>query len=336
MEPKVPARSGFRMKATIVIPTIRENCIKEFLKAWKGEFKGHRVIVIEDNPKKTFKVRGCEHYAWEDIESELGKNSWVIPRRTSGIRCFGFLKALEKKTDMVVTLDDDCFPADSFLKGHYYNLSELLLTDRWFSTDRNGGHLRGIPYLNKKSSVRAIISVGTWTNIPDKDAVHQLMGDTKFSTFNGIIPLGYYFPFCSMNFAFLPEYATLVYQSLNGQSPTGKKYPYNRTDDIWGGIISKKVCDHLNLRVFCGHPQVEHRRASNPFANLRNEAPGFELNEVFWQYIDRVRLKSSTPHDCYMEISEYLIKNPLPENQWFWGELGKALKLWVSEVEKRI
>src|SRR3989344_4987289 len=101
------------MKATIVIPTTREDNFLLWLEKWKSEFAGHHVIAVEDNPQKTFAVPVAEnisHYSWEDIDKELGERSWIIPRRTDCVRSFGFYKAWQMKPDMVVTLDDDCYP----------------------------------------------------------------------------------------------------------------------------------------------------------------------------------------------------------------------------------
>ena len=45
------------MKAIIVVPTIREAQIQRFLVEWEEEFAPHTVVVIEDNPEKTFRLR---------------------------------------------------------------------------------------------------------------------------------------------------------------------------------------------------------------------------------------------------------------------------------------
>ena len=45
------------MKAAIVVPTIREECIIKFLDVWNDEFNGHTVIVVEDNPEPSLIYR---------------------------------------------------------------------------------------------------------------------------------------------------------------------------------------------------------------------------------------------------------------------------------------
>ena len=63
------------MKAIVVVPTIREQCIQDFLQAWQDEFSVHRIIVVEDNPTKTFKLNqsNVTHYALQSCNCE----AWV-------------------------------------------------------------------------------------------------------------------------------------------------------------------------------------------------------------------------------------------------------------------
>jgi hypothetical protein len=94
----------------IVVPTIRETCIKRWLTEWQGHLNTAQIYVVEDNPESTFDIKDCVHYSWKDIEKELGSESWIIPRRTSAIKAYGFLKAYQDGADIIWTLDDDCYP----------------------------------------------------------------------------------------------------------------------------------------------------------------------------------------------------------------------------------
>ena len=105
------------MTVAVVVPTIREDCALRWLDEWKDDLAGARVILVEDNPEPTFAITGAEHYSWRDF-AELGADEWIIPRRTSACRSFGFLKALEGGADIIWTLDDDCYPEDA-RRGRY-------------------------------------------------------------------------------------------------------------------------------------------------------------------------------------------------------------------------
>lgn len=58
-----------RFMNILVVPTIREYCIQEFLDAWKFE-SFHEIIIVEDNPEKTFKISDhYHHYSWKEISA---------------------------------------------------------------------------------------------------------------------------------------------------------------------------------------------------------------------------------------------------------------------------
>src|SRR5487761_973556 len=124
---------------TVVIPTIREDSIRAFLKRWRTEFAECRVIVIEDNPHRSFTLpKWVEHYAWDDIDSQLGSKAWIIPRRSDCVRSFGFYKAFGGPYDHVLTLDDDCYPEPTheraFLERLTRSIQRSWPEDRWWNT----------------------------------------------------------------------------------------------------------------------------------------------------------------------------------------------------------
>jgi len=72
------------VNCTIVVPTVRESSISAFLASWKEAFAKAHLIVIEDNPQRTFRLSGypnVTHYAWEDIDHDLGE--YVCSRCTA-------------------------------------------------------------------------------------------------------------------------------------------------------------------------------------------------------------------------------------------------------------
>lgn len=315
------------MKAVIVVPTIRETLFAEFMSAWGDEFRNHHIIVVEDNPAKTFKIEGdnVTHYSHHEIDINLISDSWIIPRRTPCVRSYGIYKAWQMKPDMIVTMDDDCFPDMSggpFMATHYSMLDNPSKVKAWCPTIK-GVKARGYPYYNTLRSVYCSISHGLWSGTADMDAATQLTSEIQEAeSFNTVVPRRQYFTMCSMNLAFKPEMAPLMYFLL-----MGKGY-YDRFGDIWCGVFAKKICDHLGLYVHSGWPLVRHQRASNVWVNLRKEAPGLEVNENVWEWIDQLELQSSTVKECYKEVAELVCKWVDPSD--YWQKLGKAMKIWVE------
>jgi hypothetical protein len=317
------------MKATVVVPTIREDCLREFLLAWGSEFVEAHIIVVEDNPVRSFEVGGqahITHYAWEDIDRDLGEDSWIIPRRTDCIRSYGYLKAFHDQPDMIVTLDDDCYPIDGaeegFLARHWQRLNGEGCTQAWRES-ANGIATRGVPYFSTNRQWPVALNHGMWRGVPDYDAPTQLVRSrlpTEFRFENQTIPVGMYFPMCGMNIAFRPEVVPALYFLL-----MGKGYEYDRFGDIWAGIMVKKICDHLGYAIQSGEPAVSHERASNVWANLRKEAAALEANESFWRTVDRVTLMKTTFAACYKELA-----NGIELEGEYWGKLREAMMTWAD------
>ena len=320
-------------KIFIVIPTIRN---LDFLNKWGEQFKDVTLIVCEDRPQKTLELpkigKKIYHYSWQEIDQELGENGWIIPRKVSGIRNFGFLKAHQMGADIIITIDDDCYPVKNhdLIKLHSQNLA-LKTPRKWTNTYPDARHLytRGMPYLNRQQAP-TMLSHGLWTNVLDFDGPTHLQNlnfKAEFSEhFLQIIPQGAYYPMCSMNLAFRREIVPLMYFPLMGEDKNGNKWGYDRFDDIWAGIFSKKIMDHLGYSVINGAPFVEHRKGSDPFKNLQKEALGIETNEKLWELVDKVKLIKKTPAKCYEELAQ---KIDFPKGEYF-ENLKKTMIIWAN------
>lgn len=315
------------LKCTVVVPTIREHSIREFLAAWETPFDSVHLIIIEDNPTCTFDLTDfpqVTHYAWDHIDRDLGANSWIIPRRTDCIRSYGFWKAYQDHPDMVITLDDDCVPLNDgldFISTHWEALQNGGREEAWQVTGE-GVVTRGVPYFKRQRVWPCVLNHGLWNQVPDFDAPTQLTQSRfpqTFTAVNQTIPVGRYFPMCGMNLAFRPELIPALYFLLMGQG-----YQYDRFGDIWCGIFLKKICDHLGYAITSGDPLVIHKRASNVWANLRKEASGLEVNEDVWQAVDGASLTGVSFLECYQQIAQGLsLGGP------YWVALREAMLIWT-------
>jgi reversibly glycosylated polypeptide/UDP-arabinopyranose mutase len=305
----------------LVVPTIRLASIKNFLDLWNPIKDWDVTIVVEDNPEKTFDIDVDYHFSWKDIDNDLLEDSWIISRRDSSIRSYGFYKAHQMGADYIFTLDDDCLPLKNqkFCQEHVDNLEK---TSKWCESVL-GFRTRGIPYKNLGLLENVVFSMGLWEGVPDFDAVHMLadcIGPLRL-TETRVMPRGQYFPFCGMNFAFKREVTPMCLFALMGQGS-----PFGRFDDIWFGVICKKICDHLNYFITCGKPYIYHSKASDAFNNLIKEAPGIKFNENFWQIIDDIVLTGTTSVDCMKEIGDALEK----QDEEYLKKFGKAIQIWSN------
>ena len=328
------------MNLAVVVPSIREDCISRWLREWDGDLQGTRIILVEDNPEATFAVTGIEHYSWQDIDAELGRDSWIIPRRTDGIRSYGFLKALQGGADVIWTLDDDCYP-ETELRGTYRRHMQAFLDspaapdDSWFNTIQGTGlYPRGYPYGIRGKTRPVMLHHGLWSIIPDLDGETQLANpDFRLPPhpFREVIPPGKFLPMCIMNIMFRAGAAPLMYQMLMGREADGTRWGFDRFADIWAGILMKKAADHLGWACTSGAPGIHHSRASDPHRNVELEAAGRVANETFWEHIRDAPLTGTTPADCYLELADAVdaYEGDSPR-EGYWHSLAAAMRLWVT------
>jgi hypothetical protein len=335
------------VNVAVVIPTIREECALRWIEEWKDDLADARIILVEDNPEPTFETPGIEHYSWRDFESDLGRDAWIIPRRTSACRSYGFLKALERpETDIIWTLDDDCYPEEKN-KGHYLEDIEGALSTRvedhnawWNTISHTGLYPRGFPYGIRDRQSQVMLHHGLWSNIPDLDGITQLDNpDFRLQSASAVevVPYGKLFPMCIMNVAFRCEIAPLMYMLLMGEDDKSSRWGYDRFDDIWAGLFVKLAADKLGYAVSSGAPSIYHSRASDPHRNAELEAPGMEAHEEFWRYIQSVKLSGADPGDCYLELADALeLYTGDSPRSGYWHSLAAAMRIWVRQSENRL
>lgn len=337
------------MTFTVVVPTIREECAVKWVQEWREDLQDARVIIVEDNPEPTFNLPGVEHYAWRDIDQELKQDSWIIPRRTSACRSYGFLKALQGDADIIWTTDDDCYPEEE-RKGQYISqfrenfttevTADDIMDGGWWNTISGSGlYPRGYPYDIRGRSRQVMVHHGLWSNIPDLDGITQLANpDFRLDPCNAVdvVPEKAFLPFCIMNVAFRREAAPLLYMLLMGKDGKGAPWGFDRFDDIWGGVMMKKVADHLGWAVTSGSPSVHHSRASDPRRNAQLEAEGIKAHETLWTRIEAVRLSGDNAADCYRELATAVAGFGYPPpRKYYWLSLSDAMKTWADLTESR-
>lgn len=314
-----------KIKTAVVVPTIRESCILDWLDRWSKELTGTHVFIMEDNPDKLFVLEkiGVEfdHYCWKDIDKELGDKSWIIPRRTDCVRSFGLYMAWKMGYDNIITMDDDCYPDDKdFVATHTKYLYETLYPLNWFQHSQTI-RVRGVP--DKIVSTHSVANMGLWSFVPDLDAKTQISFPelrVEKHNFNFFSPFNYFSPISGMNLSFRRESVPAAYFLL-----MGGEYEYDRFGDIWMGIFLKKICDHLGVYITGGNPYVRHERASNPTRNLEKEKTGYVVNNLLWREVEKMKIEGSNFKDCYFSLA-----GQLPEFSPYWRKLKGAMVVWAN------
>ncbi len=333
----------------LVIPSNRMDNLSEFFTAWEGKGGWDKVLIVEDAPTRTnpdrSRGKGWLHYSHKEIAAVLGNDDWIISKRDSACRCFGFLIAWSGGADRVLTLDDDVRPIAELGWGKDHpslvELHQKAMEHRRWVPSVPGLRVRGLPYVNHGRLPDVVANVGLWTGHPDVDAVQQmaLLGRSCNPIYalphsNWIVPRGQFVPVCGMNLMLERRALPLAWFPLMGLGQ-----PFARLDDIWMGVILKHCCDALGWSVSIGEPFVEHQKASDPFANLRKEAPGMEENETFWERVTAVSLGGCiNALDC-MNVLGHAVIGFGGNHAEYWKRIGHGMIRWAelfATVPKRM
>ncbi|GAY25945.1 hypothetical protein ATG_11480 [Desulfurococcaceae archaeon AG1] len=352
---------GFRVKGDledveriIVVDEGDERVRQESLKMLKGldiEFHGPR------EREAFFRSRYGSSY-----EKYLS----LIPERSHAETSYGFLLAYEAGADYIIEIDDDVYPEQgySLVKDHLSSLANsngvgIESPGRWINTVdflelRPSMSLfpRGHPYDpstrvgNYNHSVQdaeCVLNMGLWTGHPDLDALTILYlggmdGRAPVESVGikeeRVIPLpGNYFAVCSMNTSFSRKIVPAFYQLYM------RYMGIDRFDDIWSGIIIKKIADSIGDRICFGKPAARHVKRPRPvWKDLRAELEGMIINEILWRIIDHADISSKSYQDAYLEIANH-IERSLGEfkeelHRKFIATQVEKMRIWIDAIDK--
>lgn len=250
----------------------------------------------------------------------------LIPEKCHAETSFGLLlKYQENDTNNLIFQDDDTAATeDDYFGGHINQLNacsiEMIKTyDKWYNLlfdfyQLTNTYARGYPYSErkgnfsileyKKSPVDVVMNQGFWKGQLDlnaNDILPNLDGLTEqeniiFNERSIGICKETYIPICSMNLSFKPEVIPAFYQ-----------WDDFRFDDIWSGVIIKKIADHLNKTISNGKPFCHHyKEPRSTFKDIAVESKRLGENEHFWKYVNDTKLTGKTWSECYYEIAEHL------------------------------
>lgn len=223
----------------------------------------------------------CDH--WMVVPSKLP--DWLILQQdvkfegSGATKNKGIAEAMDRNADVVVVLDDDCFPSKQTptldeLKSQHIKALEMQPVTCFEQVTVPAS--RGTPYNNLTVQMPVAASIGFWEENGDHCAVRQLaLNNAHMSALPKAIH-GNYFALCGMNIAFKPK----------RWLPWCRFIEVARFDDIWMGWLWQKAAYSAGycFNVF-GGPTVTHSRQSNVWKNLRAEAMYLEESETLWGQI---------------------------------------------------
>ncbi len=322
------------MAVALVVPSYRETQIVEFLHAWSSQRMDARVAtyVVEDGPERSFAlprdVGQVQHLCWADAPKEMLD---CVTVRSPGCRQIGFFHAYMDGADVVITLDDDVRPTAG---SNALDMFCEVLTEGvplWVDPLLNY-RSRGYPEHNV-GSVSVSFHVGSFLTIPDVDGETQLLHAADFAERPPqyvprptVVASRQLIPVNGGACAWTRELSPYVHYTV-WDGDLG----YRRFDDIWMGVIVKRLLDHCGLAMSYGPPYLHHIRASDPARNATLEANAKQFNENFWSQLDMALEDVLDPVPRTLADTWLAIAGALQAIDNRWARLeGESMLRWSS------
>jgi hypothetical protein len=307
---------------------------------------------------ETLAAQGLPEQA-ETIEA-AGLPQAFVPYDSDNRRNIAVLAALQHGADVLVSLDDDNWPADPdrFLAlygrvGQTQTLSEATSDGRWPNLcgclDIRSGwtgapvtvFARGHP-LGRRSTDSAALTIGTaatgrvmahiglWRDQPDVDAATRaaLAPLSQALTHPGpfLAAASARAPMSTQNLAVARALVPAWWYVRMGPMASGRRL--DRFGDMFQGYFASMVIDAVGGRFAFGAPLVTHER--NPHTllhDLEGEMSGMALLEDLLPFLETTPT-GAAPHAAYDHIAANLM-DALPKGG---GMLGRDALLWAEHT----
>jgi len=235
----------------IVVPYVTDEEIAGFLREWKTD----------------------ESVSWLVLEQDVDR------RGCGATKNKGISRALDAGAEWIVVLDSDCYPTwktkglQSLVNQHAVKLEAQQVKLFQVVTDPPS---RGTPYAERYARMPVAASMGFWEDSGDYCAVRRLaLGPQPMVGSSSEAIYQRWFPLCGMNLAFRPR----------DWMPWCQFIEVPRFDDIWMGWLWQREAYRRGYCFHLGGPIVRHRRQSDVWNNLRQEAVHLEASETLWKEI---------------------------------------------------
>lgn len=373
------------MKISVVTTTIN---LPVFLSAYLRNFREYNnvdnvtfIIVGDHKTPKLYERLEEENVEYWNPSDQDGWLKGVFPRSFERIkeliipendmrrRNFGFLRAIELQSDIVITIDDDNYPIEgaSWLDGHIQGLNrkhiELASKNQLINPCRNlklnheyvysvgyplteyfknNLYSRGYPLTEyfkdtenrNPSRCLSILNLGLWTGKPDVDSFTNILYPDLNS--EGLhskewysLSENTYFPVDTQNTSFTKDLD--IFHNLYMIPEL-----FHRFDDVWMGLFAQKLIHRMGDTASFGLPLVDHRRNSHDYTqDFKTEFLGIVVNNWMWRFILDIEIESKTYQDGFIEIASKLpgmFKNT-PFLHRFFEKMRDSMVLWVRLID---
>jgi len=363
-------------RIAIVVTTIFE---PDFLDGYVANLRRFgrddvEIIVIIDRKTPASVAERCAKYGLlcptlDEQEAFLARFPSFAPRvpyDSDNRRNIGFLMALDRGAELLITIDDDnyClddvdFVGEHLAAGATTEMQETESNDGWMnicslldSSTRDEIFPRGFPYFARRNKraleeqptlpARVAINVGLWLSDPDVDAMTRLVQAPHIaSAKKHSIRLGRntWTPINTQNTAITREAVAAYYYVRMGFSLGGLRI--DRYGDILSGYLIQKCVKTRGDAIRIGSPIADHRRTPhNLFKDLYHELAGMVLLDDLLPWFVELQIGGGTYAEMYAEVADALDEKRGAMRGFVWDDGGRDfladtaanMRAWLEAV----
>lgn len=310
--------------------------------AQEAKKRNHQFIVIGDEASPlNFEIDGCSFYGLKQQIETGFKFAELCPKRHYARKNIGYLLAIQKKSPLIVELDDDNIPREDFWAPRQRKQDVFTLKDAgWvnvysYFTEQNiwprGFPLDAVQAQNPLwdslniDQVDSPIQQGLADENPDVDAIYRLIcslpqnfrKDRRLALASGT-----WCPFNSQNTSWWPEAYKLMYLPA---------YCSFRMTDIWRSFVAQRIAWLNGWSILFHEPTVwQERNKHDLMRDFSEEIPGYLHNRSICEALGSLNLISGIdkPNNNLLICYEKLVSMSLIKEQ----ELS-LLDAWLSDLD---
>jgi len=289
-----------------------------------------------------------------------------IPYDSDNRRNVGFLMALDRGAELLISIDDDNYVLDDvdfvgehLAAGTTIDSPEAVSDDGWInicslldSSTKDDIFPRGFPYFARRKSrtisdettlpAPVAINVGLWLSDPDVDAMTRLVQAPHIASAKPhSLRLGRnsWTPINTQNTAVVREAIPAYYYVRMGFSLGGLRI--DRYGDILSGYLIQKCVKTRGDAIRIGSPIADHRRTPhNLFKDLYHELAGMVLLEDLLPWFVELPIGDGGYAEMYAEVADALESRASLMRGFVWDDGGRDflvdtaanMRAWLEAV----
>jgi hypothetical protein len=363
-------------RVAIVVTTIFEPLFLDGYVANLRRFGRENVdiIVIIDRKTPASVAERCAHYGLicptlPEQESFLARFPALaarVPYDSDNRRNIGFLMALDRGAELLISIDDDnyClddvdFVGEHLAAGAAIDLASTESDDGWInicslldSSTKDEIFPRGFPYFARRQKrtlreeaaprARVAINAGLWLSDPDVDAMTRLVQAPHIaSAKQHSLRLGprTWTPINTQNTAIVRDAVAAYYYVRMGFSVGGMRI--DRYGDILSGYLIQECVKTRGEAIRIGSPIADHRRTPhNLFKDLYNELAGMVILEDLLPWFTELAIGDGSYAEMYAAVADAIEQKSASMRGFVWDDGGRDfladtaanMRAWLDAV----